>query len=489
MSDRRGAISRLVSLAGSPGYREDLLGVYAAFCILAAFDGAFAFFMPQIAALSDEARWALSPVQLPLILSIPAFVLWFRRRPPRRVTSDPRVWFLALLGCPGVVSVGLFLGKHRGTGLLLTVALSLLAFALASAVTLWVRSRRESRRRLIERKEWRISQVEEAGLDVESALLEEMSPGRRLLHRIIPGACFLIVFLSVMGLFSGTQGGKSPGPLSIALCFCGAMGAPLVLYRYYSNIVRHQLVHKKQVEYELDAARRMQMSLMPTGAPHVQGLDIAGVTAPALEVGGDLFHYYDPPESHGSAGIVLADVSGKGMKAAIAAVLVSGMLRAERDRWDSPAGLLATINRGLLGGMGAAGFVAMQVLVVDGRTRQAHYSNAGQVHPLLLRKGTVETLELSGIPLGIEDAPAHEESRLSLEAGDVLFLMSDGIPEATNEKKELLGFERVEEMVRRLDASASAADLRDELIAKARAFQGKASQSDDMTLVCVKVVA
>jgi len=466
-----------------PIYWAGALGCYAAICGVSLSMGLGAVFE------TTEAL-RITTLLLPPALFTIVVGLWALRKPGRSFAGDIRVWLLTPIGLLGAY---LYQRGESGGGW------KFVLLVLVGILTAWgVLSSFDRTRTLLvtaEKQGWRISGEDEKQLNWLDLLKADMTPMEKLTFRVvITGIAIVIIVCSMIlgALITGFGLGLPPVQRRLFWVNDGTwtvLAAALVCWAVYLvGLLRHQVLLKKQSQFELSAARQMQMSLMPEKAPDVEGLDIAGITVPALEVGGDLFHYYQPPGEQGSVGIAVADVSGKGMKAAVATVLVSGMLRADRDRGGAPAELLTAINGGLIGGTSVAGFVAMQALVVDGRTAQARYSNAGQVPPLLLRSGRARWLEEPGLPLGVDDKPGYEDHAIRLEPGDVLLLMTDGITEAMNEKKELLGFEGVGRAVQALPGHTEASAILESILAQVRAFTGKAKQHDDMTIVVVKVM-
>lgn len=191
---------------------------------------------------------------------------------------------------------------------------------------------------------------------------------------------------------------------------------------------------EQRMEGELEAARSMQSLLVPVLAPRTPGFIVESVYLPASEVGGDFF--YVRPADDGSLLIVVGDVSGKGLKAAMTVSTIVGALRGCSLR--EPAQVLAYLNRVLHGQV--KGFVACcaTLIAADGSVTIA---NAG--NPAPYRNGDELGVE-SGLPLGILDEGSYEETHYQLAPGDRLTFVSDGVVEATNDKRELFGFERTQ---------------------------------------------
>ena len=213
----------------------------------------------------------------------------------------------------------------------------------------------------------------------------------------------------------------------------------LVLVALSVSVFRHFLAERRRqqrVEQELQSAREIQQVLLPEEVPAVPGYAIDTIYRPAAEVGGDFFQIF-PLEGGGSL-VAIGDVSGKGLKAAMIVSLIVGTLRTVAVYTQRPTEILAELNTRLHGRV-AGGFVTCLILRIplDGPIVIA---NAGHLAPYLNGR----EVGLSGsLPLGIVPQMEYEESTLALAEGDLLTLMTDGVPEAQNAHKELFGFDRL----------------------------------------------
>ena len=217
---------------------------------------------------------------------------------------------------------------------------------------------------------------------------------------------------------------------------------------------------------ELNAAREIQQRLVPAALPKVQGYTIEAAYLPAYEVGGDFYQVLAQPDR--STLIVVGDVSGKGLKAAMTGALAIGALRALCQRCFSPAALLTALNQQLLESQ-ESGFVTCLCARISANGESA-FSNAGHLAPY---RNRAEVPIESGLPLGITSAAQYTESILHLYPDDSLTLLSDGVLEARNSSGELFGFERT-----RAVSGSSAA----EIAAAAQAF----GQEDDITVLTIR---
>ncbi len=264
----------------------------------------------------------------------------------------------------------------------------------------------------------------------------------------------------------------------------------LLFVRVFHERRRADLREKTRVEEELKAAHDMQMGLMPTVDPAVRGVQISGVCHPAHEVGGDFFDYVWLDERKTRLGIAIADVSGKAMKAAITAVLTSGMVYREAGAHETPKSILRKINRPMYLKTDRRMFTAMTFAVLDVPKRVLRLSNAGQAFPVLLRKGNVELLRVEGerLPLGVQEETQYQERSVRLRPGDCVVFYTDGITEAMDPRGEMFGLDRFFDLLKTMDAGLTAKGMLESLFSRVREYSGEAAQHDDMTVVVLKVL-
>ncbi len=249
---------------------------------------------------------------------------------------------------------------------------------------------------------------------------------------------------------------------------------------------------RETLQTELRLAHDVQVSLMPKEQPVVPGFDIAGMSVPAKEVGGDLFDYLYLGDGGTRLGISVVDVSGKGMQAAMAAVFTSGAYASEARQFRSPADVLSRLNRAVYHHSRRGHFVSFLLAGLDAGTRTLYYANAGQTKPLLRSGGDVRWLEVDGVhfPLGAQPETTYQESAVVVTPGDIVCLLTDGFTEAMNDARDPFGQERVEAVFRRPDlAVLTAAEIVQVLSGEVRRHVGEAPQHDDMTMVVIKAVA
>ncbi len=239
----------------------------------------------------------------------------------------------------------------------------------------------------------------------------------------------------------------------------------------------------RRLERELDLAREIQMSLVPSQPLRAGLWEVHGRVIPARQVGGDAFDYYMLQD--GRLCVAIADVSGKGVPAALLMSNVQASLRAFCNGRQSISEAIRDVNRSVARSASTGKFITMfygEVDLADGRLR---YINAGHNPPLLRRaSGGVETLNEGGVPLGIFEESRFELGDVSFKTGDALLMYSDGIPEAFDTHDEQFGEERLMTLWRGYRGRPPS-DALGELLGEVQRFRGSAGQSDDITAVVV----
>jgi hypothetical protein len=226
-------------------------------------------------------------------------------------------------------------------------------------------------------------------------------------------------------------------------------------------------IEKATLEGEMAAAREVQRVMVPEMLPPVPGYAIESVYRPAAEVGGDFFQVI--PLKSGSTLMVIGDVSGKGLRAAMIVSMTVGILRTVSGFTEEPAEILAELNRRECG-RNESGFATCLVLRLDAGGRLT-MANAGHPPPYL---NGIEMAFPGSLPLGMVENAEYAQSDLEMRAGDRLVLLTDGVPEARNERGELLGFSRVESLVRAGATARAVAEAAEEY-----------GQDDDITVISV----
>ncbi|MDD2754821.1 MAG: SpoIIE family protein phosphatase [Methanothrix sp.] len=237
---------------------------------------------------------------------------------------------------------------------------------------------------------------------------------------------------------------------------------------------------------ELRIASDIQRSFLPERIPPLPGFDLAATFIPAMEVGGD---FYDFIPGEGKLGMVIADVSGKSVPAALFMALSRTIVRVNATHHEKGTDVLEDANNMISADSKLGMFVTLFYGVLDQNSRSLIYANAGHPPPLLMRNGSnaFENLEVTGIALGAIGGAKYEERRVDLSSGDVLVLYTDGVNEAENSNSEQYGIERFCSIVRE-SCLLSAQGILDKILDDISQFCAGQAQFDDITMVVVKAV-
>jgi phosphoserine phosphatase RsbU/P len=236
----------------------------------------------------------------------------------------------------------------------------------------------------------------------------------------------------------------------------------------------------QSIEHELATARKMQRNLLPQVAPAVAGVTVVARFLPMTAVGGD---FYDYAPSDGGLAVLVADVTGHGVPAALTAAMVKVAFAAQREEASHPAAALAHVNRTLMD-VNASGFVTAAWVFLDASAGRMRYAAAG--HPPLLvwraATGTVERVTENGLLMGAFALAEYTEVERPLDPGDRLLLYTDGVMEAANAADEEFGLDRLEAVLSETAPLALSAQA-DAILDRLAGWRGTVAQGDDVTLV------
>ena len=237
---------------------------------------------------------------------------------------------------------------------------------------------------------------------------------------------------------------------------------------------------RTRLEKELEMARAVQRSLLPTQLPNIPGFTLAADWRPAREVAGDFYDFFSLPD--GRWGMVLADVSGKGAPAALYMAMARSLIRSEAGRYSNPSAVLTEVNRRLLVECYNEMFVTVFYAIVDPVQRSLTYASAGHDPPFLRRaSGRVERLALGGLIMGVFEEVSFSDETLKLESGDTLVAHTDGLTDTVNHQDEAYGCTRLADTIH--SAPAGAPDILAHILRDLTAFAGLVPQPDDITLL------
>jgi serine phosphatase RsbU (regulator of sigma subunit)/anti-sigma regulatory factor (Ser/Thr protein kinase) len=261
-----------------------------------------------------------------------------------------------------------------------------------------------------------------------------------------------------------------------------AQAAPAVRV---GQLVREQEVEvraRERLEQELEVARLIQQNFLPKQLPDLPGWHVAAFYRPARAVGGDFYDFIELPE--GQVGVVVADVTDKGVPAAMVMAATRSVLRASAQRLSSPGEVLERVNDLLCPDIPPKMFVTCLYGILEPQTGRLRYANAGHNVPYVRTASGVEELRARGMPLGLMPGMTYEEKETILAPGESVLLHSDGLAEAHNAGREMFGFPR---LARLMEIEQGGDELIDLLLAELEGFTGPGwEQEDDITLVALR---
>ena len=253
-----------------------------------------------------------------------------------------------------------------------------------------------------------------------------------------------------------------------------------------SDEIASEVARREILSREIEIAREVQQRLFPQNLPPVPALEYAGHCRPAQGVGGD---YYDfLALANGRLGLAIADVSGKGVPAAL---LMASLQASTRGQSQAESGkvaeLTANVNRLVCDASPENRYATFFYAQFDPATRRLIYTNGGHNAPILLRGEQVIRLETGGPPVGLFRLSQYEQEEVQLQPGDLLVLYTDGISEAENRAEEEWGEDALIATSRACDGLAPL-EVIQRIMQEADVFAGGAPQHDDMTLVIARVI-
>jgi serine phosphatase RsbU (regulator of sigma subunit) len=253
-----------------------------------------------------------------------------------------------------------------------------------------------------------------------------------------------------------------------------------------AQLVREQeaeVRERERMQQELEVARLIQQQFLPHELPDLPGWDVAAYYKPARAVGGDFYDFIELPD--GQIGIVVGDVTDKGVPAALVMATTHSILRAEAPRLVSPEAVLTRANELLVAEMPPNMFVTCLYAVLDPPTGLLRYANAGHNLPYVRSDGGVGELRATGMPLGLLPGMPYDEREATLGPGDLMLLHSDGLAEAHGSEREMFGFPRVIKLMGEERGGGQA--VIDLLLNELGSFTGQGwDQEDDITLVTLE---
>ena len=298
----------------------------------------------------------------------------------------------------------------------------------------------------------------------------KLVPARRVLF----AACVVAALLSIQDCnvdVAGTTvhvGGGSP---LLWLAFAG-MVLLLVL----------ELADRVVVRDELEVARELQRALLPKSAPDIDGYAFAFSSATANTIGGDYYDFLPTPD--GRVAVVIGDGSGHGIAAGILMAISNSILKLAIDLDPTPSAIARLMNRVLYQTGGSRDFMTLFLGVLDPTSGRLEYTSVGHPYPLLRRaSGAISELGCGSLPLGIRQTIHPTPGIVTLEPGDLVVMVTDGIPEAVNTEGRTYGFERLAELV---SHGGSPEEVHRRIVADLKSFTAGTAPHDDWSLVVLK---
>jgi serine phosphatase RsbU (regulator of sigma subunit) len=256
-----------------------------------------------------------------------------------------------------------------------------------------------------------------------------------------------------------------------------------------AELVRQQqreAQERERIEQELKVARVIQQTLLPKTLPKLPGYDVAAYYQPAREVGGDFYDFLELED--GRLGLVVGDVTDKGIPAALVMATTRAMLRTAAQRLFSPGDVLRRANETLVTDIPPNMFITCLYAILEPESGRLHYANAGQDLPYRRRAGRsqgAEELKARGMPLGLMSGMEYEEKEILLEKGESVLFYSDGLVEAHDPHHEMFGSPRLQGLVGAHRSGGSS--LIGFLLSELTRFTGEDwEQEDDITLVTLE---
>ncbi len=256
-------------------------------------------------------------------------------------------------------------------------------------------------------------------------------------------------------------------------------------------LLAFELADKMLAKDELEIAREIQANLAPDEDLVVPGVEIAAFAQPAREVGGDYYDFIQLDDQR--LAIIVGDVSGKGIPAALYATKLQTLFETLTPLYDSPKDILISINRSISLRLNKKFFMTAVLAIIDLEQRSLKLARAGHNPPIFRRSGKKEPslLKPAGIGIGLDKGSVFEkelrEKNIELQVGDILVFYTDGITEAMNERKEQFEEMRLAGLVADM-GEAGAAEIKDNIVRNLHGFCNRAFLDDDATLVVLKMV-
>lgn len=268
----------------------------------------------------------------------------------------------------------------------------------------------------------------------------------------------------------------------------GSLASQVAPAMKVAQLVREQQAEAKErerIQQELEVAALIQQTLLPKELPSIPGWKVDAFYRPARAVGGDFYDFIDL--GRGRLGVVIGDVTDKGVPAALVMATCRSMLRSAAPHFLSPSAVLAEVNEAIAKEIPPAMFVTCLYAIIDTAAGEVVFANAGHNLPYVRTSDGVIELRATGMPLGLMPDMSYDDKVYRMQPGDVMVLTSDGITEAHNTEGEMYGFGR---LMGRVAKKAKKGDMVAAVVGDLEDWTGAdAEQEDDITLVVVSRTA
>ena len=318
-----------------------------------------------------------------------------------------------------------------------------------------------------------------------------------------PNATFLTASASVFSILSVPVIGTKDNALGVLyfdcrdstlsytkddLDFLATFASQVALALERDSLIE-EVIAKREIEREVGIARDIQQRLLPKTVPESPRFALAGRSIPSRSVGGDYYDFAKAGDGSEMLRLIVADVSGKGIPAALVLSETRSILQVYARENFSPRDTLARLNDNLLLDFDGSMYVTLVYCIFDWERSVLRYANAGHEWPLLLSPGhdEVRYLDRSTKPCGLFEGEEYEEVEIPIASGDKIIFPTDGIIDAENEQGKKFGLKRLEETVL-ANRDKSAPELLDHVFDEVARFSGEGPQFDDMTLVVIDVL-
>jgi phosphoserine phosphatase RsbU/P len=255
-----------------------------------------------------------------------------------------------------------------------------------------------------------------------------------------------------------------------------------------NSCLTEEMIAVKEQEKELEIAKHIQHDLLPDKAPDVEGIELYGLCVPANQIGGDYYDYLHRDRER--IDLVIADVSGHSIGAALLIAETRAFIRAKAESLQGPAQIIRAVNAFILTDLDRAEmFITLFYASYDAINQTLRYASAGHNNPMIWRAATglCDHLDVNGLILGVKPDVIYEEKETEMASGDLLILFTDGLTEAENHTGDFFGEERLEELLREYHLLPTG-EIIDRIMEQARLFTGTRSFRDDVTIVLMKIL-